>query len=169
MPGKRKQRFFYCPKCAGSLKYQEFDGVERLTCISCSNIFYENPIVGVAGILLDDNNEILLGKRKNGTYAGKWCIPCGYLEYHEDIRYGLCREFLEETGLEVEVTGIVEALSNFHDSQNHTVGIWFMVSVTGGSLHAGDDLEEVCFFGLYDVPPMAFPTDMEIIRILRRN
>lgn len=163
------QRFYYCPKCAGSLKYSDHRGTERLTCTACGYIFYENPIVGVAGILISGKREILLGRRKNGAYAGMWCIPCGYLEYHEDIREGLRREFREETGLDIVIAGIAAAQSNSHDSDRHTVGIWFYVEATGGAMKAGDDLDMLGYFDLYKIPELAFPTDMEVINILKRK
>lgn len=169
MKKSRKQRFFFCPICAGDLRYRDRDGIDRLTCSACGYIFYENPIVGVAGVLMNGRNEILLGRRKNGIYAGMWCIPCGYVEYHEDIRDGLRREFREETGLEIKITGIAAAQSNFHDSDNHTVGIWFHVEALKGSMHAGDDLDMLSFFDLYEIPELAFPTDMEVINMLRGN
>jgi len=164
-----KQRFYFCPKCGGELQYRDYEDIGRLTCMSCGYIFYENPVVGIAGILLNDKNEIFLGRRKNGVYAGKWCIPCGYVEYHEDIRDGLRREFMEETGLDIEITGIAAVQSNFHDSENHTVGIWFHVRSLKGHIRAGDDLDMLCFFNLHEIPEMAFPTDIEVIKMLRES
>lgn len=169
MSGIRHQRFFYCPKCSGKLVYKAHGERERQACVSCSYILYENPVVGVAGILFDDRNRLLLGRRKGGTYSGMWCIPCGYLEYDEDIYGGLCREFREETGLDVTATELFAALSNFHDPETHTVGIWFRVKVIGGTLNAGDDLDDVAFFEIDSIPPLAFPTDGEVIEMLRRG
>ena len=87
-----------------------------------------------------------------------WCIPCGYVEWGEDIREAAHREFLEETGLEVEVGVAYAVHSNFHDPESLTVGIWFRGTPTGGSLEAGDDLDRVGYFPL-DAPPepLAFP------------
>ena len=46
----------------------------------------------------------------------------------------------------------------------HTVGIWFRARVTGGSLQAGDDLAEVRYFALDQLPkPLAFPTDRLVL------
>ena len=89
-----------------------------------------------------------------------WCIPCGYVEWGEDIREAAHREFLEETGLEVEVGVAYAVHSNFHDPESLTVGIWFRGTPTGGSLEAGDDLDQVGYFPLGAPPePLAFPTD----------
>ncbi|HEX3031973.1 MAG TPA: NUDIX hydrolase [Bacillota bacterium] len=159
------QRYNFCPQCGGRLLYRAIDDRQRLKCDSCQFILYENPIVGVAGILLQEG-KILLGRRKQG-YAGKWCIPCGYVEWDEPLEQALIREFREETGLEVVPHQLFAAKSNFHDPNSHTVGIWYMVKVIGGTLQAGDDLDQVGFFSLDQEPELAFPTDREVIRMLR--
>ena len=98
----------------------------------------------------------------------KWmCIPCGYVEYTEDVRAAVKREFFEETGLAVEPGAVFTVLSNFHNPQLHTVGIWFFVRVSSGRLTPGDDIDQVEFFALDAVPPLAFPTDATVIEMLR--
>lgn len=165
-----KQRFFFCPKCGGSLAYRRRSGRERLTCGACGYVFYENPVVGVAAIV-QRGGEVLLGRRGPSVlYTGRWCIPCGYVEYDEDVHQAAVRECREETGLEVDLTGVYAVLSNFHNPEQHTVGIWFTTAVKGGVLRAGDDLDQVAFFPLHGpLPPLAFPTDRTVLDRLRRD
>lgn len=161
-----KQRFFYCPKCGGHLSYMEQGERQRLTCSACSYILYENPVVGVAAIVLNNRGHILLGRR-NGSYRGLWCIPCGYVEYDEDVCEAIIREFKEETNLAIRLKGVFTVQSNFHNPETHTVGIWFKAEVTGGELRAQADLDQVGYFALDDLPPLAFPTDAKVIEVLR--
>ncbi len=164
------QRFSFCPKCGGALAYQFVKNQDRLRCLRCGYVFYENPIVGVAVIVQDQNGSILLGRRAAGsTYPGLWCIPCGYVEYMEDVRAAACREFTEETGLTVELGNVFTVLSNFHNPQTHTVGIWFIGKITDGSPQAGDDLDAIDWFALDNPPPLAFPTDAIILSMLGRK
>ncbi len=160
-----EQRFFYCPKCGCKLEYRNYSERERLTCTVCGYIFYENPVVGVAVIVLDKEGHILLGKR-NGSYSGLWCIPCGYVEYDEDVFDAAAREFYEETNLDITINKVYTVQSNFHNPETHTVGIWFLAEVVGGELKAQADLDEVGYFDLASPPALAFPTDALVIKKL---
>jgi len=123
--------------------------------------------VGVAVIIRDEAGRVLMGRRAQGRFAGLWCIPCGRLEWDEDVREEAVREFLEETGLEVELDGVAAVHSNFHDPERQTVGIWFDGHVTGGHLHPADgELSELGYFDPAAPPPLAFPTDALVLREL---
>ncbi len=165
-----KQRYYFCPHCGGPLHYELKADQPRLICQSCQSVMYENPIVGVAAIVRNNQGEILLGKRNStNSYAGLWCIPCGYVEYDEEVRLAVCREFLEETGLKIAPQRVFTALSNFHNPLVHTVGIWFEAVIIGGKLQAGDDLSEVGYFSLEQLPPLAFTTDQTVVNMLRNQ
>jgi len=153
----------YCARCGGRLEPRE--GVPHRLCLACGEINYRNPAVGVAVVLLQ-GDSILLGRRNRGPWSGLWCIPCGYLEWDEDVRDGARREMKEETGLDVELGEVCAVLSNFHDRPRQTLGVWFHGREVGGALEAGDDLGEVRYFPLRAPPPLAFPTDVEVIRNL---
>jgi 8-oxo-dGTP diphosphatase len=159
----------FCPRCGRHLTLQQRGDRIRPVCEGCGFILYRNPAVGVAVVLLQ-GEQILLGRRARGPYQGHWCIPCGYVEWGEDVRDAAQREFLEETGLEVAVGEVYAVHSNFHNPQSLTVGVWFSGRVTGGSLQPGDDLDRARYFPLDALPePLAFPTDALVLERLRRE
>ena len=92
------------------------------------------------------------------------------MEWGEEVRAAARREFLEETGLQVDVGRVYTVHSNFHNPESLTVGIWFQGTLIGGSLRAADDLDEADYFPLDALPePLAFPTDKLVLEQLRQG
>src|SRR4030042_2075869 len=88
----------FCPCCGGALEKRRLNDHDRLVCGNCRRLLYLNPAVGVA-VVVRRGEEILWGRRAGGLYQGAWCLPCGYVEWGEEVREAAAREFREETGL----------------------------------------------------------------------
>ena len=153
----------FCGLCGNSLLRKNHKGVSRAYCPKCQRFIYRNPMAAVAGIILNEEQKILLARRAmDQTYAGKWCIPCGHIEWGEDIRHALAREMQEETGLKIENARIYEVLSNFHNSEALSVGCWFLCQAKG-DIQAGDDVDCLGWYGYREIQELAFPTDQKIL------
>lgn len=164
----REGRFHFCPNCGERLTTAVRGGRERPVCAECGFVQYRNPVVGVAVVVQDDQGRVLMGKRAAGPSAGAWCIPCGYVEWGEEVREAARREFEEETGLHVVVGRVIAVHSNFHNPDLLTVGIWFEGHVAGGELHPADgEFSELRFVEPATPPsPLAFPTDALVLEQL---
>jgi 8-oxo-dGTP diphosphatase len=80
-----------------------------------------------------------------------WAIPGGFLEIGESPRAAARRELLEETGLRVRLTGVLDS----YRAGGPSGGVLFICyrgEAAGGELIAGDDALDAGFFPL-DRPP----------------
>lgn len=104
-----------------------------------------HPIPGVGAVVMR-NDELLLIRRGRGASAGLWAVPGGKVEFGESMRDAVVREVREETGLEVEVGGIVwvgDAFGPGDPPAWHYTLVDFAATVKGGILLAADDAQEV--------------------------
>lgn len=141
----------YCPRCATRLEPRPEHGTMRPTCPACGHIWYRNP-VPAAGVLLVERREILLVRRKYDPRAGAWCLPSGFMEAGETPEQTAIRETFEETGLNVEITGLFGVYAGFDDPRVRAVLVLYTAERTGGTALAGDDALELGWFPLEQPP-----------------
>jgi 8-oxo-dGTP diphosphatase len=155
--------FTYCPSCGAELSSETTGGKTRPACPSCGFVHFRNPSPGVV-VLIEEQDQVLLGRRSGSYGAGKWGLPMGYIEFKEDFLTAATREVKEETGLNIEIRSIISVVSNFLSPGLHTLAIVLLARVVDGEARAGDDLDAVGWFPLEGpLPEIAFEADQHII------
>lgn len=86
----------------------------------------------VGGVIERDGKYLLVQEAKEKC-RGKWNTPAGHLDPNETIFEGAKREIREESGYEVELTGLAN-IGNRVLPDNEFVGIIFSAKITGGEL-----------------------------------
>lgn len=156
-------QFQFCPRCATTLIEEERFGAIRQTCPSCSFIFFQDPKV-VAVVLIEHENRLLLGKRSIEPGLGKWSFPSGYVNRGEVVELAAIREVKEETNLEVKLNGL---LGVYSENDNPIVLVVYraqIVSDLSEMLADPEEVSELAFFRLDEMPELAFPFDERILR-----
>lgn len=118
-------------------------GRERPWCVACNRFVFGRFSVGVGGFLMHEG-RVLLVQRGKEPGKGRWTFPGGFLEEDEAPDEGLAREVLEETGLTVEVEGLLAVRHAQTDSEQNVYCV-YRLKLTGviGDLIEGGDGDEV--------------------------
>jgi ADP-ribose pyrophosphatase YjhB (NUDIX family) len=143
----------FCPLCGKPLTAENIEGRTRMVCRdeSCGFIFYQNPIPAAGAIIVRDN-EVLLVKRAHPPRIGWWCLPAGFMEWHEHPSQTAVREVLEETGLQIKLTALFDVYSGNDDPRTNAVLMLYLADVVGGTIQPADDALEVRYFRLDALP-----------------
>jgi ADP-ribose pyrophosphatase YjhB (NUDIX family) len=154
----------YCPRCAAELSERLVREHTRLVCPDCGYVFYLTP-APVTCVLVERDGALLLVRRRYPPREGRWCLPAGFVEVDESPRESAVREVREETGLDVEITALIDCWASDEDPRTPVVSFAFAARVIGGSLEPGDDAEEARFFERGSIPEtIAFSTHRDLIR-----
>jgi 8-oxo-dGTP diphosphatase len=107
----------------------------------------KQPLLTVDAVISCEDKAIVLIRRKNPPYQGYWALPGGFVNYGETVESAAIREVKEETGLEIDLYGILGVYSDpERDPRGHVVSVCFMAVENGGKLKADTDASEVACF-----------------------
>ena len=134
----------FCPLCGAGLVATPMGPDKRpeMVCSGCGFIFYMTQKV-VAGTIPWQDGRLLLTRRAIDPAIGKWTFPGGYVDWGETVDTAALRETWEETGLTVELGGLVGVYSY---ANAPVVIVVYRARVLGGALtlcHENDRLEWV--------------------------
>lgn len=117
---------------------------------------HRNPALTVDAVLIE-NRRVLLIRRKNPPFQGKYALPGGFVEYGESTESAVLRELKEETGIDAKIIKLIGVYSDpERDPRGHTVSVAYLVKRISGDIRAGDDAEQAKFFLLNNLPDLAF-------------
>lgn len=152
----------FCPRCGTPVKDAKRFGALRRVCPSCDWVYFADPKVAVA-VLVKRDQKVLLVRRVHPPKQGFWTLPAGFVDAGEDPARAAERECLEETGFQVCVDGLVDVLAGQEHARGAHILIVYRAEIISGSEMAGDDADQVGFFNLDELPPLAFSTTLQIL------
>ncbi len=159
------ETFRFCPSCGGALDSRSLKAgdPDRLVCTQCGVVFYLDPKVAVGTIIDDGEGRILLVRRAIEPGYGKWVFPGGYVDRGEPVLAAAIREAREESGLHVELRGLVDIYSY---AGRTPIIVVYAASRVSGDVQVDDEGLEARWFAADEVPwdELAFKSTFEGIR-----
>lgn len=140
----------------------EGDERERMVCVDCGFIHYDNPKLVTGSVAVwqpagADGPRILLCRRAIAPREGLWTLPAGYLELGETTEAGAIREAREEACAEIEIDRLLALYNVTRISQVQTI---YRARLMSDAVAAGEETHEVGLFAWDEIPwaEIAFPT-----------
>ena len=144
--------------------------------------FPDRPIAGV-GVVVLGAKGVLLVKRAKPPRQGQWSLPGGAQKLGETVFEAARRETLEETGLEIEILGLIDVVDSIAsgDGDGDTIRYHYtlvdVLAVASGDGTgapgpspgsspdpvAGSDAEDVAWFPLQKIPGLKLWSETERI------
>jgi mutator protein MutT len=157
--------YSFCPLCGADLELRSLKATEpdRLVCIRCGFIFYQDPKVAVGTIIRNGNDEIVLVRRAIEPGYGKWVFPGGFVDKGEEVLIAAVREAREEAGVQIRIDRLLNVYSY---PGSAPVIIVYVATMTGGELVCDDEGLEVKLFTQDAIPwdELAFRSTYEALR-----
>lgn len=154
----------YCIRCGTPLSPRHCFGRLRPACPNCEWVYFPDPKVAAA-VLIENGDEILLVRRAVDPQRGKWTLPAGFIDAGEDPQKAAERECMEETGLKVRITGLLDVLYGQEHEKGANIVIFYRAKVLAGRPVPADDVDRAAFFSRHELPPLAFTTTQRILKI----
>jgi 8-oxo-dGTP diphosphatase len=107
----------------------------------------------------DEELKVMLIRRGQPPFQGKWALPGGFVRLDETLEEAARRELEEETGLHKL---FLEQLYTFgsvnRDPRERVVSVAYyaLVKLSEHSVLAASDASDAAWFGVHDVPSLAF-------------
>ena len=127
-------------------------------------MFFADPKVAVA-VLVEREGRILLVQRANEPFRGLWTLPAGFVNAGEDPALAAVRECLEETGLTVIVTGLIDIVAGREHARGSDFVIFYRGQAGPGDPRADDDASAVGWFERGNLPELAFKSTTHILAL----
>ena len=97
-------------------------------------------------LLFNESGKQVLMVKNTGDHCSYYTLPGGRVEKGETLKEAAIREAKEETGLDIEIDGIISVNEAFfEDIKHHTIFITFKGNYIGGeiTLSRPDEIEEI--------------------------
>lgn len=160
-----QERYETLRQIAEDLLRARFD-IDSETLNHVSESGYATPKTDVRAFIIRDGKLLMVKESDDG----KWSLPGGWADVGDTPSAAVCREVIEETGLEVKVTKLLGVWDrNLHGHPPlpwHVYKLIFLCEEIGGSLAISHESTDIGFFAINDLPELSLtrivPEELEV-------
>lgn len=88
--------------------------------------------LGAAGLVVNNDGNWLVVKKRYGGLHGKWSLPAGFVEKDETIDQAALREVKEETGIDCALVGMIGFRSGVIKGKiSDNMGVFLLRAIEG--------------------------------------
>jgi 8-oxo-dGTP diphosphatase len=121
---------------------------------------HKQPALAADCVVFNDAGHLLLIRRKNPPFEGRYALPGGFVDYGERMEDAALRELAEETGIKGRVIRLIGVYSRpDRDPRGHCVSAAYLVAAGAQQPTAGDDAAAAKFVENYRALRLAFDHD----------
>ena len=124
------------------------------------------PETAIDAVIIDENETVVLIKRRNPPYQNHWALPGGFVELGEKVEDAVLREAEEETGLHIRILKLVGVYSDPNrDPRGHVISITYLCKrlALAEQPHGGDDAKEAKVFNRPELENIQLAFDHSLI------
>jgi len=115
----------------------------------------KTPLLAVDAVILFQGGIVLI-RRANPPNQGCYALPGGFVEIGETVEEAMKREAREETGLDIDLLGLVGIYSDpARDPRGHVVSVAFLARGSG-RLQSGSDARSAEVFPPEELTRLSF-------------
>ena len=153
----------FCSSC-GSKTETRLIARQRLSvCAACDRIFFRNPKVVVTA-LIENDGRVLLVRRDIEPGRGLWGLPGGFVDWDEHPEQAMVRECSEEIKVRVEPVELLGVEHVVTADDEGIVILPYRARLLAGDPDAGDEVQQVGWFGPDAMPTLAFSSHRKILQ-----
>ncbi len=136
-----------------------------------SREYPDHPRIGVGVVILGEEGVLLI-RRAKPPRQGQWGLPGGAQKLGETVFEAAIREVQEETGLNVEIQGLIDVVDSITKDDKRVRYHYTLVDMLAlekpgeqseGNLKAGSDAAEAAWMALDDIPGLGLWSETERI------
>lgn len=135
---------------------------------------YARPALAVDCVVfgLDDEDlKVLLIRRGIEPFAGRWALPGGFVHLDETLDEAARRELSEEAGIDKVFLEQLYTFGDVHrDPRERVISVAYyaLVKLSDHKVRAATDAKEAAWFGMDDLPKLAFDHESILDKAMER-